>query len=295
MVDGPGTRASACAAPVMALFFGAPAARIVTNRGVIMTITGYQETFQIGRVLSRAFGVISRNLVTFLVISALWMVPMLLLTALFSQQMTVAVTMIAQNPGLYFGILIGTMLVQTVFYYLLLASLSHASIADLNGERPQIIPTLSSGLRILVPIAILSILALLGIVAGFILLVIPGIMLAVWWSVIVPVRVVENTGITETFGRSRALTKGYRWRIFGLFLMFGVAMLLAGFAIRLVMGLSLLEDNPADAFSASSLIASGLVNIPLYGILAAGVASIYYELRLVKEGIGPQQVADVFN
>jgi hypothetical protein len=37
-----------------------------------------------------------------------------------------------------------------------------------------------------------------------------------------------------------------------------------------------------------------LVRIALDLIGAAGVASIYYELRLVKEGVGPEQLAAVF-
>lgn len=257
------------------------------------------ETFQMGRVIGRTFGVISRNLVVFLAVSALLMVPMVLITGAFSQQSAALQSndpaVIAQNIGGIFGVLMATLLVQTVLYYMLQACLAHATIADLRGEKPQVVPTLLAGLQIVLPVTIISVLALLGVMAGFLLLIIPGIILLLWWSIISPVRVVENTGIAETFGRSRALTRGYRWHILGLLLLFVVVLLLATFAVHLVMGLSLVEDNPAKALSMSALIANGVVQVPLYGILAVGMASIYYELRLVKEGLGPQQLASAFD
>jgi hypothetical protein len=264
-----------------------------------MAITDYQETFQIGRVINRSFGVISRNAVTFLAVSALLMVPMMLSSAYFGQQMLAAQSndpaAMARNLGPFFSFLIGSLLVQTALYYLLQACLVQATITDLNGEKPQMGATLSAGLRVLLPIIVLTILAVLGVMAGFMLLIVPGIILALWWCVVVPVRVVENTGISETFGRSRALTKGYRWRILWLLLMIFVVAILLGFAVRLSMGLSLLENDPTTAFAIPSLIANGVVNILFGGAVSVIVASIYYELRLVKEGIGPQQLASVFD
>ncbi len=37
--------------------------------------------------------------------------------------------------------------------------------------------------------------------------------------VAVPVCVIEKQGVIASLSRSRALTKGYRWQIFGLFLL----------------------------------------------------------------------------
>jgi uncharacterized membrane protein len=237
--------------------------------------------------------------VLFLVVSALLIVPMVLLAGALSQQMGALqsndAAVVARNAGAIFGLLMGSFVVQTVLYYMLQACMAHATVVDLSGEKPQLSPTLVVGLRTVFPVTLLSILAMLGIMAGLLLLVIPGIILALSWSVIAPVRVVENTGLIETFGRSRALTKGHRWRIFWVLMMFGVILVLATFAMRLALGLSLVDENPATAFSVPALIASGLVNVPLYGILAVAVASIYYELRLVKEGVGPQQLAAAFD
>lgn len=283
----------------MALFFGPLTVRITQNWGLIMTVTDYQETFQIGRVVSRALGVFSSNAITFLAVTAAFIAPMTLISFFLSKQMLAVHSndpaVMAQNFGSYFGLLGLSLIVTTVFYYTLQACLVQATLSDLNGEKPQIVPTLSAGLRLLLPITILSILAGLGVIIGFMLLVIPGIILAIWWAVIIPVRTMEGTGITETFARSRALTKGHRWKILWLFMMLIGLFILVGLVAALVTGVGFLNPDLAASLTTWPVIVNALVSIPLYGIAAAGVASIYFELRLVKEGIGSHQVAAAFD
>ena len=43
------------------------------------------------------------------------------------------------------------------------------------------------------------------------------------------------------------------------------------------------------------LISSTITAIIYVVIAAAGIASIYYELRVIKEGIGPEALAAVFD
>ena len=51
--------------------------------------------------------------------------------------------------------------------------------------------------------------------------------------------VVEGTGIGEAFGRSRALTKGHRWAIFGLIFIYGIIITLAGFVVLKLSGIAI--------------------------------------------------------
>ena len=57
---------------------------------------------------------------------------------------------------------------------------------------------------------VVGILAGIAIAIGFVLLIIPGLFLITIWSVIVPVIVIERTGVFDSFGRSRELVKGQR-------------------------------------------------------------------------------------
>jgi len=47
-----------------------------------------------------------------------------------------------------------------------------------------------------------------GILIGFVCLIVPGIILALMWSMIGPIAVVEGKGIIATFRRSKELTTG---------------------------------------------------------------------------------------
>jgi hypothetical protein len=76
-----------------------------------------------------------------------------------------------------------------------------------------------------------SLLAGLGIAAGLLLLVIPGLVLLTIWAVIAPVIVVEKRRALESFGRSRELVRGHGWTVFGIVV---ITALLSGVASALL-------------------------------------------------------------
>jgi hypothetical protein len=77
----------------------------------------------------------------------------------------------------------------------------------------------------------MSMLIGMGVFAGFIALIVPGVILALMWSLAVPVKILESKGATDAMSRSSDLTKGDRGRVFVVWLLFivlsiGVAWLL---------------------------------------------------------------------
>jgi hypothetical protein len=60
-----------------------------------------------------------------------------------------------------------------------------------------------------------GILAGIAIGIGFVLLIVPGLILLTIWAVISPSIVVEDKGVFEAFGRSRELVRGHGWSVFG--------------------------------------------------------------------------------
>lgn len=60
-----------------------------------------------------------------------------------------------------------------------------------------------------------GLLAGIAITIGFILIIVPGLILITIWSVIAPSIVVEDRGVIEAFGRSRELVRGNGWNVFG--------------------------------------------------------------------------------
>jgi hypothetical protein len=92
------------------------------------------------------------------------------------------------------------------------------AVADVRDGRADL--SIGDTLRRIQPrvwaIAGAGILAALGILVGLVLLIVPGLILLTWWSLILPVIVLERAAVMESFGRSRDLVRGNGWNVFGL-------------------------------------------------------------------------------
>jgi uncharacterized membrane protein len=85
--------------------------------------------------------------------------------------------------------------------------------------------------------AVASILVAIGVVVGFVLLVVPGIILAIMWHFFGYAIVQDpSTSPTEALRRSAEITKGHRWQLFGL----GITLLLLNLAGVLACGVGLI-------------------------------------------------------
>ncbi|HEY1877298.1 MAG TPA: hypothetical protein VGG66_07490 [Rhizomicrobium sp.] len=262
-----------------------------------MAVIESAEDFRIGRVVSRLFEVLRANAVLFLALAALSTIPTMLLSIYtlsdLTQGMTPAGAMVPGRMGRFFEITTLSSLLYLIFTFLLQAALTQSTICWLNNEKPNFGNSLSVAVKNFLPLVGIALLAGLGVMLGMVLIFIPGIILAMMWSVVVPVKIVEGTSINESFGRSRALTKGYRGRIFLLFLAYFVVAIVINIVISLLMAGTMLP-KPGD-INPAYLAFGWIVRVVLASITAVGVTSIYYELRLVKEGIGAQQMAAAFD
>lgn len=138
-----------------------------------------------------------------------------------------------------------------------------------------------------------AILGGLGIIVGFLFLIVPGVLLAAGWSASTPFIVVEEKGGVEALGASWEATEGSRLALALVVFVGGAALLIA---FVLVMALStFLSAGGLDAWIASDQL--GLVEIILSNIFASGFsvagwllgAAVY---RLVRPMGGELQ--DVF-
>ena len=107
-------------------------------------------------------------------------------------------------------------LVMMVISALVQGALTRATVSANEGIRATFGQSLSAGLQVILSLIGLSILWSLGVGIGFVLLIVPGVILLMMWAVAVPALVVERAGVFAAFSRSAQLTKGARWKIFGL-------------------------------------------------------------------------------
>jgi hypothetical protein len=84
------------------------------------------------------------------------------------------------------------------------------------------------------PLAGVSILFGLATAVGFLLLIIPGLILTVIWSVVAPVTVLERPGVFAAFGRSRDLVRGNGWNVFGVIVLVFLSVLVVSIAAALL-------------------------------------------------------------
>jgi hypothetical protein len=250
--------------------------------------------FEIGRVASRTFGTIGRNWLVFGSISlVLGAIPYGLLQWVQLGQVGAGA---ATNPLANWWIAPLGAFINLFSSCLIQASLVYGTVADLNGRRPTFGECLATGLRYMLPVLAISLLFGLGVGLGVILLIIPGVLMSLAWLVAVPVEVVERTGVFAAFGRSADLTRNHRGAIFGLMVVYFVIVWIVTLAIG---GATLGVTYGVATATGGTKVAIAIFTAAFQSIVgmlgATGVASIYYELRSIKEGVGPEALASVFD
>jgi hypothetical protein len=124
--------------------------------------------------------------------------------------------------------------------------------------------------------------------------IIPGIYVALMWSLAVPVTVLEGGGLGVSTTRSKELTKGNRGRIFVIYLLVGLLALVISLVIQLPLSLvtvTLGRGNPTGlvAMGHAMQAVGNFISTSLVGSLATiALTLVYYDLRVRKEGFDLQ-------
>jgi hypothetical protein len=105
---------------------------------------------------------------------------------------------------------------------------------------------------------VVGLLTSLGIIAGMVLLIVPGIVLAVRWSASIPYALADGyDGVSDAIGRSWRGTQGHAWSIFmALLLCYGLV-LGATFTLGFLEGVG--EDNMAIVVALDAGLQLGLI------------------------------------
>lgn len=241
----------------------------------------------IGQVARVTFGVLRRNLAPFLIVSSVLSgIPSLAFGLL-----TSVVVGAAPGTGEYNLLAFAGGAVGLITGTVLQAALIHLTAADLNSRRASVGDALTTGLRNMMPLIWLSLLYGLGVGAASVLLLVPGLILLVMWSVGAPVLIVERRGVTASLTRSGVLTKGSRWRIFGLMMIYGVITVV----IQLVLTALIGGFSSGAAATPTAVVGSTVIAVLSGMIGATGAAVLYTELRRIKDGVGISELAAIFD
>jgi len=128
---------------------------------------------------------------------------------------------------------------------------------------------------------------------GYMLLIVPGVIFGLWYSLTNPAIIVENCKATEALKRSKALAKGNLGKIFGVLFVTGIitnlitylfGMMGGVFSKILMSGNFVLNQICNQIFT----VAGQILGIP---IMAAAIILLYYDLRIRKEGFDLEMMA----
>jgi hypothetical protein len=233
--------------------------------------------FRVGQVLNRSFTLLSRNFLLFFVVTAVAALPNVLITQSTGRDISGA------SAG-WLGL--GTIL-TVVLQMLSQAIVLYGAFQDMRGRPIDLGEALRVALGRLLPIIGVAICVSIGVFIGTLLLVIPGLILMTMWYVATPVCVVEQKGPLASMGRSSELTKGHRWKIFGMILL----VIIGGIIVS-----AILIGVLALAGSTVLEILGNLLWNGVWGAFYAIFAVVtYHDLRVAKEGVDVHQIASVFD
>lgn len=258
----------------------------------------HDERLSIGRVFQGAFAAIKLNpgVITLLAL-VIGAVPGLLMTLMFYSSGMLNPAAVANGTismSAFYGATLVSSLTGLVISSLVQAALTRATVSADEGVKVGIGDSLAAALRVVVPLVGLIVLWALGVGLGFLLLIVPGIILMTMWAVAVPSLVVERVGIIGAFRRSAELTKGSRWKIFGLLLVLAVVYWLLAMVVNLV-GLSTMSAASAGQLTLTSMIGSALIGTLFNMAWGTVQPSLYVELRRAKDGGSTESLADIFS
>lgn len=233
--------------------------------------------FRVGSVMNKTFAILGRQFGKFALLALVPMIPIFLVTvgALMSS---------APSPsGIAFGaVLTGllTFVLQTVAQ----ATSLYGAFQEMRQQPFTIGDSLRVGFARVIPVIGVGIIVGLATGLGFLLLIVPGVIIGCMLYVAIPACVIEKLGVTASMSRSVALTKGYRWQIFGLFLLVIVIALVGALILARIGGGGLIGEILGFAWQVVSTA---------FGAVLSAV--IYHDLRMAKEGIDLDTLASVFD
>ena len=276
---------------------------------------GFSE-FTVGSVIGRAWTVMWRKPMAFFTITLLSTIISFImggmltfiLVKLFSWfNMPPGVSFLTAGIGGGFSFLIVSAIFQGALIYVIFMLLLHgqASIGEafqrstsrvLTIILASVIMGLAVGLIFFVPAILAAFLgavvpgnfsALLVIVFTIAAMVF-GVIFVIKWSVFAPACVIERTGATASLSRSSDLTEGFRGKIFAIFLLVGILVgifnAIAGFFNNKIFGAGILGS-----------IFSAILSTPPLTFFSVLPAVIYFSLRVAKESLAPESLADIFD
>lgn len=195
---------------------------------------------------------------------------------------------------------LGAIALWLVLSALTQGALVRATVGHSEGREASFGESVMAGLVSFVPLIALTIIVTLALMVGFILLIVPAIILYCILAVATPALVAERLGPIAAIRRSRYLTSGARWKIFGLTLIVVIGSWIVSTAVSATsmqlaggvraMALATMQGRIPFAYFAVQAVVQTVTSC-IWSVL---VSALYVELRDWKDGPRSANLAEVF-
>lgn len=244
-----------------------------------MTDIAIAGTFRLADVFGTAAVMYRRRFATFIVLTVIASIPnyIVLFAASGTAQTGNFASVIAN---------IALPLLFVVTQSLTGAAVMYGVVQELRGRAFSVAGSLLVALRRLIPVLGVAICTTAASFMGTLMLVVPGIILACMFYVSMPACIAEQTDVFQSMSRSRFLTRGYRWQVFGTLLLITIT----GAVFDGVVAAAL---EPVGEIT--SLVGTQAAAVIISSFAGVIDSVLYYKLRVAKEGVDIDKIASVFD
>jgi hypothetical protein len=244
-----------------------------------------------GELLDRTFSLYRSHFGLFV---GLFAIPQLLVLAFQLVQVAV-VNPLTQLSNVFSPILWG---LGSWFLMLTMASLSEAAtavaVSQVHLGRPAGIAESFSRVKgHFLGLIVITVIVWVGVVCGLVAIIVPGVLLAIIWSLSVPAKVLENKSIFAAMSRSVDLTKGDWGRIFVIGLLvfvltYGVKWLLQWPILIAAAAGGKVGMQFVKGWQVASVVAVFVSESLVGAVGAIAFSLVYYDERVRKEAFDLQ-------
>ncbi|MDR3164170.1 MAG: hypothetical protein LBU13_01165 [Synergistaceae bacterium] len=237
------------------------------------------STFGVGSVLSVTWRTLFRA-------------PGIFIGFTFMSNLLTAIISIVVNTNISAIASFSSLLINMTLSLVIQGAIAYAVFQVIMGGRASMGESLSKSASKIFALLAVAIFTSLAVGLAGMLLVVPGIILLCMWYISAPACVVERMGPIESLGRSRALTKGYRWHVLGVMMLLSIITSLMNLLFMFLMR-ALVPDATLRNMTAPIVV--GLATLIPNAFANVAPAVTYYRLRMVKESLTMESLANVFD
>ena len=240
------------------------------------------EAMTTGTLLDRAFRLYTNNFSLMLGITAVAYVPFYLIMLMLESGLGISVHRPGGGLSTVLFLIVFIVLWASVAFPIAGGAATYAISERYLGNEVTIGEALRRGLGCFWTLSLAEITATIRMMFGILLLIVPGILWMLSYSLIVPAILVEGQKAMPSLRRSRDLVKGYRGKVFCVTMVIILLELILGAGVGMISSWLFNPGSRGGALLTSAI--NNLASIFMTPLLIIATILLYYDMRIRKEG-----------